>query len=150
MHFTWALLGVGGVSLWWCVPINSQPAGLQFKYQNVQWLHIRNIIIIIIILCLAAGTYMRNIAKCFIVLCRIVLSFRPLAHVKSSGVRLYFIDNINCPNVIITFYVICGESVNQSLMAPPRKQIDATYRVVKPGGWSSSSRHASICTYVHP
>lgn len=64
------------------------------------------------------GWYMRNIAKCFIVLCRIVLSFRPLAHVKSSGVRLYFIDNINCPNVIITFYVICGESVNQSLMAP--------------------------------
>lgn len=67
---------------------------------------------------LALRWYMRNIAKCFIVLCRIILSFRPLAHVKSSGVRLYFIDNINCPNVIITFYVICGESVNQSLMVP--------------------------------
>lgn len=48
------------------------------------------------------------------------------------------------------YYILCYLwRVSQSVSGAPRKQIDATYRVVKPGGWSSSSRYASICTYIH-
>lgn len=48
------------------------------------------------------------------------------------------------------YYILCYLwRVSQSVSGVPRKQIDATYRVVKPGGWSSSSRYAtSIAHYA--
>lgn len=62
------------------------------KYENVQCLHTKINIIFQSLLC-GGGTC--EIGKCFMVLCRIILSFRPVS------CTFVCIDSINWQNVVI-------------------------------------------------